>query len=485
MKKQLKQITPTTPIARPTLKAHKNPLKVRLIINTKGSSYYKIAKFISRELKPLTASATSFIKNSEQFVNKLKNIQLQEAEKIASFDIADMYPSLPKQHVIKEVERRILSDGFQTKYNRETFVTLARIPLEFMSFRIGNKYYEQADGLFIGSPASPCFAELFIQLVEEVSVYTMLHAPRIWIRKVGDTFTINNHETNETLTELNQIHPQTKFTAEEEENGQIPFLDCLVSTTDDNRVKTKVYKKPKHTVQHTNFHSNQPLHLKLSTVKTLARRTKLGCTESTDLKEELEYIEKMMQLNQFPKVIVKKPIHETLSKSKPSKKKNEDYEYAIRMYMSYEIGISENITRIGKKFNVKLVHTKGKSLKNMFVRNITNSLEKQKQSGVVYRVTCEDCGSQYVGETGRSLETRMDEHRQDAEGEIEKISGLSEHLRQTIHKANFDDVEILNKESNFIKRKFKEAIAIKKNNAPLLNKKEEKKAISNVWENII
>ena len=53
--------------------------------------------------------------------------------------------------------------------------------------------------------------------------------------------------------------------------------------------------------------------------------------------------------------------------------------------------------------------------------------------------------SQYVGETGRSLETRMDEHRQDAEGEVEKISGLSEHLRQTMHKANFDDVEILNK----------------------------------------
>ena len=143
---------------------------------------------------------------------------------------------------------------------------------------------------------------------------------------------------------------------------------------------------------------------------TLLRRAKLDCTESTDLKEELEYIEKMMQLNQFPKVIVKKAIHETLSKSKPSKKKNEDDEYTIRMYMSYEIGNSENITRIGKKFNVKLVHTKGKSLKNMFVRNITTSLEKQKQSGVVYRVTCGDCGSQYVGETRRSLETRMDEH---------------------------------------------------------------------------
>ena len=141
------------------------------------------------------------------------------------------------------------------------------------------------------------------------------------------------------------------------------------------------------------------------------------------------------------------------------------------MYMPYEEGISENIARISKKLNVKLVHTKGKSLKNMFLRNITTSLEKQKQSGVVYRVTCGDCGSQYVGETGRSLETSMDEHRQDAEGEIEKISRLSEHLRQTMHKANFDDVEILNKESNFIKRKFKEEIAIKKEQCPVIKQK--------------
>ena len=253
-------------------------------------------------------------------------------------------------------------------------------------------------------------------------------------------------------------------------------MDCLVSRTDDNRVKTKVHKKPTLTGQYTKFHSNQPLHVKVSTVKTLARRAKLVCTEGTDLKEELEYIEKTMQLTEFQKVIVKKAIHETLRKNKPSKKKNEDDEYASRMYMLYENGISENIARIGNKLNVKLVHTKGKSLKNLFVRNRTTSLEKHKQSEVVYRVTRGDCGSQYVGETGRSLETRMVEHRQDAEGEVEKMSGLSEYLRQTMHKANFDDVEILNKESNFIKRKFKEAIAIKKNNAPLLNKKEKIKA---------
>ena len=67
--KKLKQITPITPSARATLKAHKDPLKVRLIINTKGSAFYNIAKFINKELKPLTTTATSFIKDTEEFVN--------------------------------------------------------------------------------------------------------------------------------------------------------------------------------------------------------------------------------------------------------------------------------------------------------------------------------------------------------------------------------------------------------------------------------
>ena len=41
-------------------------------------------------------------------------------------------------------------------------------------------------------------------------VYIMLHAPRIWIRKVDDTFTINNHETNDTLNRTQSNSPPNK-----------------------------------------------------------------------------------------------------------------------------------------------------------------------------------------------------------------------------------------------------------------------------------
>ncbi|XP_057305306.1 uncharacterized protein LOC130642235 [Hydractinia symbiolongicarpus] len=387
-------------MARPSLKTHKNPLKVRLIINTQGSVFYKIAKFVSKELKYLTTSAKSYIKDTEQFVNKVKEINLDENEKLVSFDIADMYPSLPKSEVIHEVERRIREDTFKTNVNKEALVRLVKISVEFMTFKIGNKFYNQADGLFIGSPASPCFAEIYIQRIEENSIYSMLHAPRIWLRKVDDTFTVTKHKTEDTLNELNNIHSKVKFTAEEEKDDQIPFLDCLIMRKDDNTVKTKVYKKPTHTGQYTNYTSNQPLHVKLSTIKTLTRRAKTICTEEADLKEELNYIQKTMQLNEFPKNIVTKTIKETLNKECNGRNQTDDDTNSIRLFLPYEKGISEQIAR-------------------------------DNESGVVYKVTCGDCGKYYIGETGRKLTTRIKEHKNGA-----KIKKTSLECPNTLKKQN-------------------------------------------------
>ena len=103
----------------------------------------------------------------------------------------------------------------------------------------------------------------------------------------------------------------------------------------------------------------------------------------------------------------------------------------------------------------------------------------------MYKVSCENCDKKYIGETGRRLETRIKEHKKGAEGEKENVSGLSQHIKQTKHKIKFDDVEILHRESDYTKRKFKEALAIKKGNEQLMNKKEEIKLLSDVWENII
>ena len=66
--KGLKPHTPKTTSARPLWKIHKNPLKIRLVINTHNSAEYKIGNLLSKELRQITTSGKSFMKNSKSFV---------------------------------------------------------------------------------------------------------------------------------------------------------------------------------------------------------------------------------------------------------------------------------------------------------------------------------------------------------------------------------------------------------------------------------
>ena len=49
---------------------------------------------------------------------------------------------------------------------------------------------------------------------------------------------------------LNSQNADIQFTKEIEENGKIPFLDCLV-TRDHNKLQTTIYRKPAHTDRFT------------------------------------------------------------------------------------------------------------------------------------------------------------------------------------------------------------------------------------------
>ena len=205
------------------MKIHKGPLKKCLIINTQNSPIYKTAKKILKELRPLIRSAKSCIKDTEQFVDKIKNVKLKEDETMISFDISDMYPSLSKQDVIIEVVRMINDKNSKPSMNKKALIELVIISVEFMSFSCNGQYFDQKDGLFIGPPTSPAFAELYIQRVEEIHVYRMIHTPRLWLRKVDDTFVITKYDKIETLHELNKFNCKLQFTYESVTNNTLPF----------------------------------------------------------------------------------------------------------------------------------------------------------------------------------------------------------------------------------------------------------------------
>ena len=64
--------------------------------------------------------------------------------------------------------------------------------------------------------------------------------------------------------------------------------------------------------------------------------------------------------------------------------------------------------------------------------------------------------------TGRTIGERIKEHQANVNNEksVEKITGLSQHLRESRHTSNWKELQILAEENKIVKGKFKESVAI-------------------------
>ena len=85
--------------------------------------------------------------------------------------------------------------------------------------------------------------------------------------------------------------------------------------------------------------------------------------------------------------------------------------------------------------------------------------------GVVYDIQCPECDQHYIRETARTLGTRIKEHLSCRQ----PLSAISEHKLNTGHQCSMNDVNILDHEENWHRRKIKEAINIHRKK-PTLNR---------------
>ena len=73
--------------------------------------------------------------------------------------------------------------------------------------------------------------------------------------------------------------------------------------------------------------------------------------------------------------------------------------------------MSEVLRRCLQHEGIQTVFKSDTILRSHLVRP-KDALESTKQNGVVYKIPCE-CGKVYIGETGRSMRERINEHDRD------------------------------------------------------------------------
>ena len=143
----------------------------------------------------------------------------------------------------------------------------------------------------MGSSVSIVVAEIVMQNIEEHALETYSETLPLWLCYVDDTSTaLHENKIDEKHEHLmNKQNTDIQFTKEFEENGKIPFLDCLV-TRENNTLRTTVSRKPTHTYRLLDETYYNPTSHKATTARTLTRRAQIVCDSDNSLTDEIKHL---------------------------------------------------------------------------------------------------------------------------------------------------------------------------------------------------
>ncbi|PFX15354.1 hypothetical protein AWC38_SpisGene20429 [Stylophora pistillata] len=283
---------------------------------------------------------------------------------------------------------------------------LLNICLTSTYFQYNGKHYKQLHGTAMGSPVSVVIAEIVMQNIEERALSTCRQTIPLWLRYVDDTFTAVRHDEIDAFhNHLNEQNTDIQFTREVEENGKLPFLDCLVSHND-NSLRTTVYRKPTHTDRLLDESSYNPTSHKATTIRTLTRRAQLVCDSTDSLSDENKYLHRVFTKNNYNNDFIRRNTHRPTTTTET----NDTATPTTTATIPYIKGMSENISRILLPFNIRVAHKPITTLRQLLT-NVKDKDEPRNRQGTIYKINCSDCQASYIGETGRNLTTRLTEHR--------------------------------------------------------------------------
>ncbi|CAH8622133.1 unnamed protein product, partial [Heterobilharzia americana] len=170
---------------------------------------------------------------------------------MVSFDVTSLYTKIPINMALEAVRNQLDTDSQLTQRTKASVGEImlgVQLCLTSTVFKFQGKIYRQTEGVAMGSPISPIVADIFMDSWEDMALRTYNPTPKIWWRYVDDTFTVLKSEHIDSfLTHINSVVNAIQFTYEvENEQGELPMLDCRIKRRIDGGLDTTVYRKPTH-----------------------------------------------------------------------------------------------------------------------------------------------------------------------------------------------------------------------------------------------
>ena len=379
---------------------------------------------------------------------------------------------------------------------------MAEFVLKNNYFEFNEKVCRQISGTAIGTKFAPPCTCIFMDKMETSFLKTQQLQPFIWLRYVDDIFFIWTHGEEQLklfLKDLNEFHPDLKFTYETSQNSA-NFLDINVSLKD-GAIFTDLHIRPTDGHQFLHYKSSHPNHIKNSIPYSQALRISRLCSSQEDFSAHISNLKDWFLARDYPQKVVSEQIEKVVFGKQPFRK--DTCEQGVPFVATYHPKLN-NLGKLLKNLQLFLYsdnevqrvfspapivsYRSARKIKDYIVRSKFYPIERKVGSSrcgnprcqvcasmqvtdtsssfvtksackinhnfncnskcLIYLLSCKTCGKQYTGKTVDKFRSRWKNYKTDARkaasGNIEscKQQFLQNHFLQDDHHGFLEDVEV-------------------------------------------
>jgi len=381
----------------------------RPIVSDCNSESENVAGFIDDFIKDKAKRHPSYIKDTYDYVDKIRDLDIPKDALLITLDVESMYTNIDHDKGLEAV-----ASAFDEREKTPKFhavMKLLEISLKRNDFEFDHKHFLQVSGTSMGKKWAPHYADIYMAKFERDALAKCPLKPYFYCRFLDDVYMIWTHGIeafHEFLDIFNSHQPPIKFKAEIH-NTSVNFLDTTTfkDPEEERQLLTKVYFKPTDTHELLFKESFHPKHTFKGVLKSQIIRYYKICSRQSDFEEAWQILYKALSKRKYSKRWLRKVKNQTildlqtkdrveldnLSKS-PSSKHGAGPCGGKRCITCNNIATCQNFTssQTNETFAI-------------------NSILDCNSSNIIYLYTCKFCHVQYVGETGNSLRDRANRHR--------------------------------------------------------------------------
>lgn len=153
----------------------------RPIVSDCGSETYHTAKFIDFFLNPSSVIHPRYIKDTFDFINKIRKVRIPTEAYLFTMDVKNLYTIIDIQDGMQAVTRAMTANPNPRRPDKE----LTRNYFEF-----DENYYLQTQGTAMGKIFAPAYANIFMSEWEKVCLERAKHKPTLYYRFLNDIWGI-------------------------------------------------------------------------------------------------------------------------------------------------------------------------------------------------------------------------------------------------------------------------------------------------------